>query len=557
MAKRKPSPVGPIETYARDVASGKVIAGKLVRQACERHLRDLAEGAARGLKFDADAAQAAIDFFSLLKHSKGKWAGEQFELSPWQKFAIGCVFGWKRRDGTRRFRVAHIEVARKNGKTTLAAGVALLLLTIDRESGAEVYCVATKRDQAKLTHEDAEKMVKASPSLRRSVQVFKNNLSVASSNSKLVPLGADGDTLDGLNVSGAIMDELHAWKKRSLWDVIETATGARDQPLTLITTTAGYNKHSIWWERRDLACKVLDGVFQDDELFALIYTLDDDDDWTDEKVWGKGNPNLGVTVKVEEIRKRVEEAKQTPGKQNAVRRLRLNQPTEQASRWLDMEKWDACGVVKVAASSLLGRRCWGGLDLASTIDIAALVLAFPWDDETGFDLLPFFWIPKERIHHRVETDRVPYDRWVDEGWIIATPGNVIDYAFIRAFVLKVAEDYQLVDLGYDPWNATQLALQLQDDGIEVVQFRQGFASLSEPSKELEKLVVSGKLRHGGNPVLRWMASNVSVKQDPAGNLKPDKSTSTEKIDGIVGSIIAIGRATMSPNDTVSPSITFI
>lgn len=548
----------PTTQYARDVVAGKVVAGKLVRLACERHLRDLEQGPRRGLRWDPEAAKLAFDFFGLLKHSKGKWAGERFELESWQKFVVGGLFGWKRADGTRRFRVGHLEVARKNGKSTLAAGIGLLLFVLDGEAGAEVYTVATKRDQARLTHEESKRMVKKSPALNKRVVTYKDNLHVPATHSKYEPLGADGDTLDGLNVSGWIADELHAWKNRLLWDVMETATGARSQPLGFCTTTAGHDRHSIWWERRELCIKVLEGVIEDDSLFAYIATLDEGDDWTEERNWIKGNPSLGVTVKVEDLREQCEQAKATPGKQNSFKRLRLNMPTEQASRWLSLERWNAAAGDKTwqeLREALKGRPCKAGLDLSSTTDLTCLCLTFPLD-EAGYACLWFFWIPAETASRRAEEDRIPYPLWGEQGALELTEGNAVDQDLIRKRIGEFGQEYQILEIAIDRWNAAQLTTQLQGDGFTVVAFGQGYASMSAPAKEVERLVVAGQIQHGGQPVQRWCISNVAIEQDAAENIKPSKAKSTGRIDGVVAMVMGIGRWMAEPAPD-QPSISWI
>lgn len=559
MAKRKPEPIADATTaYARDVVEGRVVTGQLVRLACERHLRDLETGAERGLRFDADTAQRAFDFFALLRHSKGRWAGKPFILEPWEKFIVGSIFGWKRADGSRRFRIAHEEVARKNGKTTTAAGVGLTLFVLDEEPGAEVYNVATKRDQARITHDESKAMVNATPALKRRVVVYKDNIHIPASRAKYEPLGADGDTLDGLNTHGWIGDELHAWPSRKLFDVMETSTGARRQPLGLLTTTAGYDRHSIWWERRELAIKVLEGVIIDDSLFAYIATLDEGDDWTDEKNWIKGNPNLGVTVMIEDLRAECAQAKVTPGKQNAFKRLRLNMPTEQASRWLSLEQWDlGAGVSdwKELREAMKGRDCFAALDLSSTIDLAALVLLFPLDDDR-YATLPYFFIPRETAQRRAEEDRINYPLWQEQGALEYTEGDAVDQDFIRRRVNELNADYQIREIAADRWNAAQIITQLQGDGFEVVLFGQGFASMSGPAKEIERLVVAKKIQHGGHPVLRWCVANAACEQDAAGNIKPSKAKSTGRIDGVVGLTMTVGRAAAAPV-AAAPEITFI
>lgn len=536
------TPADPVADYARAVAAGRLVAGEAVRLACARHLEDLERGARRGLHYDARAAGVAVDFFRLLTHSKGVWAGQRFTLQPWQQFIIGSLFGWKRADGTRRFRTGHVEVARKNGKTTLAAGVGLYLFLLDGEPGAEVYTAATKKEQAKLSHEEAKRMVRASPHLARRVTVFRDNLSFPATNSKFEPLAADSDSLDGLNVSGAILDELHAWRRRDLWDVLETATGARRQPLTLVTTTAGYDRHSIWWERRELALKVLRGLVPDDSLFAYIATPDEGDDWADENCWIKANPSLGVTVRLEELREACQQAKDVPGKQPAFRRLRLDQPTEAAALWLDLAAWDRCAAA-VDEQALAGRPCWGGLDLSATTDTSALCWLFPPEAEgEPCRLLLRYWLPGDDLHERCRRDGVPYDQWARAGLIELTPGNVIDYDAIERRVLADAERFQVRELAFDRYLANQLTLRLQDRGLKVVGFGQGFASMAAPARELEGLVTAGRLAHGGHPVLRWQAGCAAVRCDPAGNRKPDKASSTARIDGLVAALMALGRS---------------
>ncbi len=534
----------PVSVYAQSVIAGEVVAGELVRHACQRHLDDLQSGKSRGLRFDLKAAEKAIKFFALLHHSKGEWAGQSFELQPWQQFVVGSVFGWKRADGRRRYTVAHVEVARKNGKSTLAAGIGLYLFLLDGEPGAEVYTVATKRDQAKLTHEESKRMVKASPHLARRVTVYRDNLNVPATSSKYEPICSEGDSLDGLNPSGVIADELHAWKQRLLWDVMETATGARRQPLFLVTTTAGHDRKGIWWERRELCVKMLRGLVENDSLFAYIATLDEGDEWDDESVWAKANPCLGVTVRVEELREKAREAKDVPGKQNPFKRLRLNVPTDQADLWLNMDHWDACGKVDFSETDLQGRRCFSGLDLSATTDLSSLCHVFPPEaEQEPWKAVWRFWLPGDDLHERAKRDGVPYQLWAQQGWLTLTDGPVIDYDVIERQVLADAQRFRIESLAFDRYLANQLTTRLLDHhGLPVVGFGQGYLSMSGPSKELEKLVVGHTLAHGNNPVARWMAGCVSVRVDPAGNVKPDKSTSTSRIDGIVALVMALGRA---------------
>ncbi len=487
----------------------------------------------------------AVAFFSVLRHWKGEWAGQPVVLEPWQQWIVWSLFGWKRVvDGTRRFRTAYIEVPRKNGKTLLGAGIGLYLAFVDGEAGAEVYSAATKRDQARISHADATQMVARSPQLRKVVRTVKDNLNMPSTGSKFEPLGADADTMDGLNLHGAIADEVHAWKGRALWDVLETATGARRQPLMVAITTAGFDRQSLCRQLHDYAEKVNSGLVEDDSFFGAVYGLDEGDDWADEAVWRKVNPNLGVSKKLETMRQDAARAREMPAALNSFLRLHLDVWTQAATRWIAPERWAACGF-PVDEEALRGRRCYGGLDLSTVYDVSALALVFPpVRDGERYEVVMRFWIPEENMVERVRRDRVPYDAWVRAGVVVATAGNVIDYDWILAEVGALREKFDIGEIAFDRWGATLISQQLMEMGGPewVVEFGQGFASMSAPTKELGKLIASAGLAHGNNPALGWMADNVVVTEDPAGNLKPDKGKSTEKIDGIVALIMALDRA---------------
>lgn len=496
--------------------------------------------------YDAAAADKAAQFFpELLRHVKGEWAGQPLVLEEWQtREIVQPLFGWKRRsDDTRRYRTAYIEVPRKNGKSTLAAGIALYLLFADGEAGAEVYSAAADREQAAIVFDVARSMVDASPELAKRSQRYRRSIVYGDRSYKV--LSADAFTKHGVNAHGIIFDELHAQPNRELYDVLHTSTGARRQPLEFLITTAGiYDPASICWELHDYALKVRDGIIHDDSLLPVIYAADKDDDWTDSGVWAKANPGLGVIVKADYLGRECEKARQIAAYQNTFRRLHLNQWTEQVKRWIDMALWEEnSGLVDEAA--LVGRECYSGLDLSSTTDLSALVHVFPpVNAGEKWRALCRFFVPGENIARRARQDRVPYDAWVRDGWIDATPGDVIDYDVIRARVNQDGKQFQIRELVIDRWNATQLATQLEGDGFTVALFGQGFASMSAPTKELLKILLARALDHGGNPVLRWMAANVAVKEDAAGNLKPDKSKSSGRIDGIVALVMGIGRGSL-------------
>jgi len=350
--------------------------------------------------------------------------------------------------------------------------------------------------------------------------------------------------MDGLNVHGAIVDEVHAHKTRDTWDKLETATGSRRQPLTFAITTAGYDRQSLCFQLHEYAEKVLDGVVEDDSFFGIIYSLDEGDDWEDEQNWVKANPNLGVSKKLDDMRRKAARAREMPAALNAFLRLELDVWTHSETKWVNMEHWRACGDA-VNAAGLRGRTCYGGLDLSSSIDIAAEVLVFPPQaDGDPYEVLCRFWIPEDSIEARVKRDRVPYDVWVRQGFLTATPGNVIDYGYILAQIDEDLQMYDLPEMAFDRWGATKIQVELADLGGPdfMVQFGQGFASMSPPMKELEKIILSHDLAHGNHPVLTWMADNVVALQDAAGNIKPDKERSREKIDGITALIMALDRA---------------
>lgn len=539
--------------YAQRVVAGEIVTGELVRLACQRHLDDLNHGHERGLVWDAAASEAVVNFLGQLPHIKGEWArrNERLHMELWQAFTVGSLFGWKHAaTGYRRFRTAYEEVARKNAKSTKLAGVGLWLAFFDDEPGAEVYSGATKLDQAKIVWNDAKAMVIKSPGLRKRITPYALSLAREGMSQKYVPIGSDRSTLDGLNAHGNIVDELHAHKTRDLWDVLETATGARTQPLALAITTAGYDRQSICWEQRQYGIDVLRGTVEDDTFFAYIATLDDGDDPFDESVWVKANPNLigspGLdkgSVYLDYLRMQARRAREVPGRLNAFLRLHMNVWTEQATRWIDVPTWDSTARRPVDSEALRGRPCYGGLDLTTTTDIGAYLLLFPpYAGDADWYVLPRFFAPQDHPEGRTRQERERFDQWARAGLLTYTPGNVVDYAAIREQVNLDAEAYDIQEIAYDPWNATGLVTQLMDDGATCVPIRQTYAGLSAACKEFEKLVVSQAIRDGGNPIMRWMVGNVAVAQDSSGNLRPDREKATDKIDGVVALLIALARA---------------
>lgn len=495
--------------------------------------------------FDYDKAQLALDFFpECLTHVKGEWAGQALVLEDWQQAIIANCFGWIRPDGSRRFRSVFLYVPRKNAKTTLAAGIAVYLTYCDGEPGAEVYSAAANEEQAGICFATAKGMVLQNPALKKRSDVFRKSISYGETLSAYTVLTAKAATKHGLNPHGVILDELHAHKDRELADTLTTAVGSRRQPLIVYTTTADYGHPSICNETYDYACKVRDGVIDDMSHLPVIYEATREDDWGSEDIWKKANPNYGISVKPDFIRAAYKKAKDSPANENSFKRLHLNIITEQVDRWIQLDKWDNCiGDVPwdKLREALRGQTCFGGLDLASTQDLACFNLTFSLD---GLWLvLPFFWCPRSTAREREKRDRVPYIHWAQLGALKMTDGDVIDYDVIRRDINDLGKLYDIEEIAIDRWAAAQITNQLTQDGFEMVPFGMGFASLSGPTKELEKNVIAGTLRHGGHPVLRWNASNVAIERDAMDNIKPSKKHSTEKIDGIMATVMSIGRLT--------------
>jgi phage terminase large subunit-like protein len=496
-------------------------------------------------QFSDQRAQDAIDFIEALNQAKGRWSGKPFELLDWQRErVIKPLFGTIRPDGTRQYRTCYVEVPRKNGKSTLAAAIALYLLCADGEAGAEVYSAAGSAEQASIVFRTAASIVRKTTGLRDRLVPFEsvNERRIVHRASESIYRVLPGPTAvekqHGLNASGVILDEAHTQPSRELYDVLVTSVGTRSQPVIFIITTAGYDRNSLCWELHEYARQVAAGIIDDPTFLPVLFGADEAADWTSPAVWHAANPSLDVTVPEEYLAAECAKAKSIPAYENTFRRLYLNQWTQQETRFLPMTTWDACGA-PVDEAALLGRPCYVGLDLASTTDLAAMVLLFP--DGDRYEVLARFWMPAETMRERGRQDRAPYDEWVRQGFITATEGNVIDYAVIERDINAVATRYRVRELAYDPWNATQLVMNLIDRGLTCTAVRQGYGSLSWPTKTLLSLVIGRQLRHGGNPVLRWMADNVMVTTDPAGNIKPDKAKSTQRIDGIVALVMAIAR----------------
>lgn len=508
--------------------------------------------------FDPAPAERAIAFIEeCCRHVEGDLAGKPFLLERWQKSLVANLFGWLKKDRqgrtVRRYREVLLYLPRKQGKTPLAAAIAIYVFFCDGEKGQQDYIAAADREQAGMLFRQARGMVEAEQELAMRCRIYGGVAHAGQSRSIvreedgsfLRVISADANTKHGGNPHLVIVDELHAQPNRELVDVLQTsmASANRKQPLLILITTADFDRPSICNEKHAHACKVRDGVIDDPALLPVIYEAGEDEDWTSPEVWRKANPNIGVSVSEEYLERESQKALDNPAYQNTFRRLHLNQKTRTASLAISLEKWDACGGVAVDPEELSGMACFGGLDLSTTTDLSALALLFPPEEEKEpYRLLLKLWAPRERARERSKRDRVPYEQWAADGWLTLTDGDVIDYDAIRRDINSLGERYQIREIAADRWNATQLLTQLQGDGFHVVAFGQGYGSMTAPTKELLALTQSGRLAHGNNPVLRWMASVLATEQDAAGNLKPSKSKSTDRIDGIVATIMALGRA---------------
>ena len=494
--------------------------------------------------YDEEKADRAVKFIENLCHTKGKWAGKRFWLLPWQEQLIRDIFGIVKPDGYRQFRTAFVEICKKVGKSELAAAIALYLLYADNEPSAEVYGAAADRQQASIVFDVARQMVEMSPALLKRSKIMgatKRIVNYGNAGYYQV-LSAEVGGKHGFSVSGLVFDEIHTQPNRQLYDVLtKGSSDARQNPLHFIITTAGTDRHSIAYELHTKAIDILEGRRVDPTFYPVVYGLKDDEDWEDEANWYKVNPSLGYTVDIERLRDAYREAKQNPADEITFRWLRMNQWVSSTTAWIPDQIYQR-GNEEIDLKALEGRECYGGLDLSSTGDITAFVLMFPpRDEEEKYILLPFFWVPEETIPQRVKANSVPYDVWERQGYLMSTEGNVIHYDFIEKFIEELGEKYHILEIAFDRWGATQMVQDLEGMGFSVVPFGQGYSSMSAPTKEFYKILMEGNMVHGGHPVLRWMAGNVVIDTDPAGNIKVTKARSKEKIDGIVAAIMALDR----------------
>ena len=589
--------------YAQDVLAGRIVSCRYVKLTCKRFLDDIQFADMRGIYFDVDAAQHAVDFFGFLRHVKGDLAKSVetsgFLLAPWQVFIVANLFGWKNLStGFRRFTETHIEVAKKNGKSTLMAGIGLYMLFADGEPGAEVYSAACTKDQAKIIFDVATEMVRKSTYLKNRIGIFRNNLHVLESGSKFEPLAADKGPLDGKHIHCALIDELHEHPNRDVYDVIARGTIQRSQPLLLSITTAGVDRESICYLQREYAIKILSGTLPAESFFAYIACADDGDDWQSDEILYKANPNLGIPggLVLEKLKDARAKAVGIPGELNEFLRKHLNIWTSSDDAWLTPGTWEKNCAVKEFANAVelreeglqrmrgiplkalgadnkesitypMPRRCFGGLDIAECEDLVAFTLVFPpcdrvvvkelnkdkltverilQEEDSKWSIFTWFWIPEAFVEDRAKKNRAPYDVWIRTKFIEKTPGNAVSQESIRSKVLELKNLYRMSEVGYDAWGAEWLGPKLLADGVKMVKIIQRFELMSNPHKMLTAFLSAGIVEHYNNPVLRWMASNVQVLKDSNGNCRPDKGRSRSKIDGIVATVMAVGRALVNP-----------
>jgi phage terminase large subunit-like protein len=545
---KKPDYVAIAKEYMRGVLDGSVPACSFVKQAVQRQLNDLRRWGPEGgdYYFDEKEASRPCWFIENLTHTKGELAGRAIHLEPWQCFLLTTLFGWKAKAGNRRFRSAYVEVGRGNGKSTLLSGIGLFCLCADHEPGAEVYSFATTREQAKIVFGDAQTMARGNRALQEAygLEVTAHALYVPATNSTFQAKSAEGSTLDGLNTHLAIIDELHAHKKRDVFDVVETSLGKRRNSLMVSITTAGVDRTGICYEQRTLVTKILSGSLQDESYFGVIYTLDPDDDWKSDEALAKANPNWGVSARPEVIRALQAKAIATPSAENNFKTKHLDVWCNADVGWMDMKAWDACADESLDESDFDGEPCWLGLDLASTSDMTAKVKIFQRkiDGASHYYLFGDYWLPRTAIERGVNSQ---YQGWEYLGYLHVCEGPVTDFAEIRDSILEDCGRYSVQSVAYDPFQAVQLSKELSDDGVPMVLCKQTVANLSDPMKQFQALVLDHRLHFNGDPVLTWMVSNVVCHVDVKENIYPRKDAPENKIDGVVAGIMALSRALLN------------
>lgn len=530
--------------YAQRVVSGEQPAAQSLKNACQRALSDLKKSKSKNSTYyyDEAAANHVIKFFGFLSHLKGPLANQPLELADWQLFIVCQLYGWKRRsDDYRRFRTAYVEVPRKSGKSTFCSGLTLYGLIADGENAAEVYAAATTRDQARIVFGDAQAMIKKSPQLLEHLKCHRSATLHDASGSKFEPLSSDAGSLEGRSPSFSVVDEVHVHKTSEIWDVLNVASGARAQPIIFAITTAGTNREGICYEIREYCLKVLDPNLDvnDDTFFAAIWGIDEGDDWRDPEVWKKANPGYGISVFPDDLERMAKQAMESPSAETNFRTKRLNQWMSSSSAWISSYDWDATAGSRPLIEHFNGKPCYIGLDLASVSDFASMAIIFVEDSK----MYPYVqhYLPEDTVANANGFIGNKYREWTEAGYITTTPGNITDLSYIEEDVLKAMGQFNVREIAYDAYGATQLSASLIDKGAPMVKFSQGIMSMSDPSKELEKAVKAQNIFHGGDPVLAWMLSNCVVYTDPNDNIKIKKEGEKNKIDGIIALVMALGR----------------
>jgi phage terminase large subunit-like protein len=536
--------------YAQSVVAGDVPACQWVKKACQRQLDDLLRFKGRHALYRFNPvltdstgqtyrpANNLCAFIELLPHVKGPLAGQTIELEPWQIFILTTAAGWVDKDGRRRFRRAYIEVPRGNAKSTLSSAIGLYMLTADGEAGAECYSLATTRDQARIVFGDAQSMARKSAGFRNryGVTVGAHNIHVLQSASKFEALSAEGSTLDGLNIHFGCIDELHAHKTRTVYDVVETGTGKRDNSLLWVITTAGSDRAGICYEVRTFLTRILNGLIEDDSQFGIIYGLDDGDDWALEESLIKANPNWGVSVRPEVILPLQAKALQLPSATNNFRTKHCNDWVSTDTAWMDIRAWERCANTSLRLEDFEGQPCWVGIDLASKIDVASMAVVFEQEGKTVCFLRHF--LPEETVFAAANSQ---YQGWMNAGRLIASPGNVIDFELIESELLDWTSRFEVKAVAFDPFQATQFSTRMLAQGLPMIEVRPTVLNFSEPMKQLEALALTTKLAFDGDPVLTWMVSNVVCHRDAKDNIYPRKERPENKIDGVVALLMALNR----------------
>ena len=506
---------------------------------------------AEGFEFSEKLADRVVNFIEMAcRHTKGSIAGQNIKLEDWQKAFVGNIYGWVDCMGLRRYREAILYIPRKNGKTTILAGLTMYALFCDGEPGAEIYSAAGDREQASLVYDQMEQMIAMEPALDKRAQIYTATKTILypAAGSKYKAISAEARTKHGFNTHFCIVDELHTQRGRELIDVLQTSMGSRDQPLICYLTTADEDRPSVCNEIHEYACQVRDAKVDDARFMPVIYEADNEDDPGDPETWKKANPNLGVSVSEGYIQQQWEKAQRQPSFLPTFLQLHLNVRARAADEWIRLDAWDGCEDSEEC--DFRGCATWIGLDLAATTDFCSLVMIHKLGMK--FHLRSKHWIPEASARRRAENDKIPTHKWHQEGWLDFMRGEVNDFDVIRDFILPLDEEYDLRGVAIDRWNAHHLSTQLVKDGVEVVPHGQGFASMTSPTRAWEEMILTNRLAHDGSPVMRWMVSNARVKMDEAGNVKPDKKKSNERIDGVVAGIMAAGLAALDDSEDVSP-----